>query len=209
MAEGTETETERPCRRRLHEGRERGCQAPLNHLCPPHRPLQGGRNQPSLLVLKDLFFWGQEAPSNTKDPPSKEEADLPSKQEGELEELQQQKRVQQAQEKFKQKSTPGTFPGQSTTGGRMEAMGSPKTVGPSKESEVEGAVGPRQGLFRKSTTLVQRQECFQCQSTQETTSLLTRHSGNSASTRRSLSSSFTNCPSRGSSGRLARTWGHI
>ena len=59
----------------------------------------------------------------------------------------------------------------------MEAMRSSWTVGPSKESKVEGATGPRQGLCRANTTNTWRLVCPQYQKCPETTSLLVGHSG--------------------------------
>ena len=59
----------------------------------------------------------------------------------------------------------------------MEVMRSPGTVGPSKESKVEGAIRPTQGLSRTSTTFTQRLMCPQCQSHPGTMSLLNGHSG--------------------------------
>ena len=63
-----------------------------------------------------------------------------------------------------QEETPRHFPGQSTAGqgSRAEVLGSPETVGPEKESKVEGNIGPWQGLLRTGRALPQRPECSQC-----------------------------------------------
>ena len=135
------------------------------------------------VVLKDLETWlrepkpgipswEQEALSDTKNWPNWEETDLSSKQEQDPEELWQQKRVQKAQEKFNKNP-----PGQQAREEQQKWQEGPETVGPGRESEVEGIVGPRQGLSRTSTPFLQRQEYPQYQSHLETTLLLTGHSG--------------------------------
>ena len=75
--------------------------------------------------------------------------------------------------------TPSTFLAKAQQAREAEVLvaGSSETVGPWKESEAERTVGPRQGLSRTSTALLQRQECSQYQSHPEATLLLTGYCG--------------------------------
>ena len=230
---GSSTGITRPCGRSSQEGRKRGHWASLNHLCLSHRSLQGRRNKfvPSgsgtlrtsfWVVLKDLETLpgdyqpnllsqgGQEALSKTKVPPSEEVGSLSSKQ-GDLEELWQQKRVQKVQEKLNKKNPQALFWPKHTILRKQSRSNRKPWNGwlrEGKQSERDCGAQTRPLKTRHSPPTEKGAfPVLQLPQDLITTNWVQWHSEKSAGARRSLSSSFTNYPSRGSSGRLARPEG--
>ena len=153
------TRTERPCRRSLQEGRKRRHKASLNCLCLPHGSLQGRGNQPSLLDLAyqgHLPRWccrtwepswvsprqvfppgGHKALNGTKDPPSKEEADLSSEQEGTQKSSNSRKEYREPRRSSRRRTTQAlSWPKHNKAGKQSESgRKPPETPGLGKESK--------------------------------------------------------------------------
>ena len=177
----------------------------------PVVPVGSGRPRvsPEVVLQNPLPQGVQEALGDTKNPTSEGETDTPSRWEGDLEELQQQERVQRVQERFNQKNPTGTF-----------------LAKVQQAKEAEWKWWEAQGQLAQARKQSRRGHQAQARSLEDkyhphveasvppvpkspwhhiTTDWGKWHSEKSAGTRRSLNSSFANCPSRDLLRRLTST----